>query len=189
MTKPSASTPPTSPPSLTRPAGAQVLGGNILSLLAAMGPSRATGERVLAEFGIRQVAADVWYPLASLVQAMAKIEETLGPSTLFKIGNQIPNFIPLPPGLDTFEAVAGSFAPAFAMNHRGVGAGGITHAITGPTSARITSGTPYSCDFDRGVVEGFFRKLLGNKWRFDHESGSCKKNGGATCTHLVSAAE
>ncbi|GAC1655331.1 MAG: hypothetical protein NVS4B3_19990 [Gemmatimonadaceae bacterium] len=179
QTSGSHSTPP-------RPTDAQALGGNILSLLAAMGPSRQTGERILAECGIQRVVPDGWYSLAALVRSMTLIEQALGPSTLFRIGNEIPNFIPLPPGLDTFEAVAGSFAPAFAMNHRGVGAGGITHIITGPTSARITSATPYPCDFDRGVVEGFFRKLLGSKWRFGHDSASCKKTGGATCTHLVS---
>ncbi|GAC1653751.1 MAG: hypothetical protein NVS4B3_17100 [Gemmatimonadaceae bacterium] len=166
--------------------GPQVLGGNILSMLAAMGPFRKTGEQILIDLGITSVAADRWYSLDAYVGALGMIEEKIGPNTLFRVGCEIPNYIPLPPGLDTFESVAAAFAPAFAMNHRGARAGGITHVMVGPMSARITSGTPYPCDFDRGVVEGLFRKLLGGGWHFGHDPASCKKTGGALCTHLVS---
>ena len=42
-------------------AAAQVSGGNILSMLAAMGAFRKTGEQILAERGITNVAATGWY--------------------------------------------------------------------------------------------------------------------------------
>ncbi|HKO16106.1 MAG TPA: hypothetical protein VJU87_07700 [Gemmatimonadaceae bacterium] len=164
---------------------ALVLGGNILSLLAAMGAFRRTGEQILASRGIQDISPEKWYPLRQYCDALTTIEQKMGPNTLFRIGTEIPNFIPLPPGLDTFEAVLGSFAPAFSMNHRGAGAGGITHSQSGPHEGRIVSGTPYPCDFDRGVIQGFFRKLLGPGYVFEHEPGSCKKNGGPQCAHRV----
>lgn len=166
-------------------AEALVLGGNILSMLAAMGAFRRTGEQILATRGIQDISPDGWYSLRAYCEALTTIEQKMGPNTLFRIGTEIPNHIPLPPGLDTFEAVLGSFAPAFSMNHRGAGAGGITHSQTGAHAGRIVSGTPYPCDFDRGVIQGFFRKLLGPGYMFEHEPGSCKKQGGATCAHRV----
>ena len=169
----------------TVPANATVSGGNILSMLAAMGPFRKRGEQILEEHGIREVAPEGWYPLAAYVDALNAIGEKMGPNTLFQIGKQIPNHVPLPPGMDTFGKVLASFGIAFDMNHRGFRPGAITFQTTSDRTAEITSGTPYPCDFDRGVIQGFFQKLLATRVNVTHDAGSCKKEGGQTCTHLV----
>lgn len=169
-------------------AAAQVSGGNILSMLAAMGAFRKTGEQILAERGITNVVADGWYPLRAYADGLAEIERRIGPNTLFRIGKEIPNHIQLPPGLDAFEKVAGSFGPAFSMNHRGAGAGGISYEITGPEQAKIVSATPYPCDFDRGVIQGFFQKLLKMTLKYEHDPSSCKKKGGERCVHYIARA-
>lgn len=166
--------------------GATVSGGNILSMLAAMGAFRRGGEQILERHGITKVAADQWYQLGDYVAALQEIETKIGPSTLFRVGQEIPNHIKLPPGIDTFEKVIGSFGPAFSMNHRGAGAGGITFEITGPDAGVITSGTPYPCDFDRGVIQGFFRKLVKGTLTYSHDATRCKKQGTETCVHNVS---
>ena len=166
--------------------GAQVSGGNILSLLGAMQAFRRTGEQVLAAHGISDVRAEAWYPLDRYVAALDAITVRIGPKTIYRVGFEIPNHIALPPGLDSFEIIAGSFGPAFAMNHRGAGVGGISHTITGPRSARIVSGTPYPCDFDRGVIQGFFSTLLKTRCVIDaDESAECKSRGGRSCTYDV----
>jgi hypothetical protein len=72
------------------------------------------------------------------------------------------------------------------MNHRGAGAGGITFSITSPNTGIIISGTPYPCDFDRGVIQGFFRKLVKGTLNYSHDASSCKKAGTDTCVHNVS---
>ena len=167
-------------------AAATVSGGNILSMLAAMGAFRKSGEQILSTHGITNAAADGWYMLDNYVAALNEIEARIGPNTLFRVGQEIPNHIKLPPGLDTFGKVIGSFGPAFSMNHRGAGAGGITFEITGADTGIITSGTPYPCDFDRGVIQGFFRKLVKGTLNYRHDASSCKKNGTATCVHNVS---
>jgi hypothetical protein len=166
--------------------GATVSGGNILSMLAAMGAFRRSGEQILSTHGITNAAADGWYMLDDYVAALNEIETRIGPSTLFRVGQEIPNHIKLPPGLDTFDKVIGSFGPAFSMNHRGAGAGGITFAITSPNTGIIISGTPYPCDFDRGVIQGFFRKLVKGPLNYSHDASSCKKKGTDTCVHNVS---
>ena len=161
-------------------------GGNILSMLAAMGAFRRRGEQILAGYGISDVKLEGWYSLPAYVEALNTIERNVGPNTLNRVGQEIPNHIPLPPGLNTFQAVVGSFGPAFAMNHRGAGSGGISHQITGPDTARIVSRTPYPCDFDRGVIRGFFSKLLNLRCTIEHDlAAPCKKTGGESCTHLV----
>ena len=168
------------------PANATVSGGNILSMLAAMGPFRKRGEAILADHGITEVDVERWYPLRAYVASLRMIGQKMGPNTLLQIGKQIPNHIPLPPGLDTFEKVAGSFGPAFDMNHRGVAPNAITYQMTSDRSALITTGTPYPCEFDRGVIQGFFQTLLGTRVTVTHdEAGGCKNDGSQTCTHLV----
>jgi len=168
------------------PANATVSGGNILSMLAAMGPFRKRGEAILADHGIGQVDVERWYPLRAYVASLRMIGQKMGPNTLLQIGKQIPNHIPLPPHLDTFEKVASSFGPAFDMNHRGYPPHVITYQMTSDRSVLITTGTPYPCEFDRGVIQGFFQTLLGTRVTVTHdEVGGCKNDGSETCTHLV----
>jgi hypothetical protein len=170
----------------TVPAHATVSGGNILSMLAAMGPFRKRGEAILAEHGIADVNVEQWYPLHAYVASLQTIATKMGPNTLLQIGKQIPNHITLPPGLDTFEKILPSFGIAFDLNHRGVPpAGGITFQVTSERSATITTATPYPCDFDRGVIQGFFQTLLGTRVSVTHEEGACKNYGSGTCTHVV----
>ena len=169
------------------PENATVSGGNILSMLAAMGPFRKRGEAILGEHGIAEVDVARWYPLRAYVAALRTISTKMGPNTLLQIGKQIPNHIPLPPNVfDTFEKVAGSFGPAFDMNHRGFRPNAITHEMTSDRSVLITTGTPYPCEFDRGVIQGFFQVLLGTRVTVTHdEARGCKNDGSETCTHLV----
>ena len=182
----SAVAPDRTAPSPTVAQPRQVSGGNILSLLGAMQAFRRMGEQMLEQHGIRHVEAAGWYPLDAYVSALNEITARIGPKTIYRVGQEIPNHITLPPGLDSFEVVAGSFGPAFAMNHRGAGLGGISHVITGPRSARIVSGTPYPCDFDRGVIQGFFSKLLKLRCVIEPDpAAECKSRGGRSCTYDV----
>lgn len=168
------------------PPDALVSGGDVLSMLAATGAFRKTAEQLLTEHGIVDARADAWYPLPAYAQAMKELEQRVGPNTIFRIGKEIPSHIAMPTGLDTFERVAGAFGPAFTLNHRNAGNGRIDYEITGPDSATIVSGTPYPCDFDRGVIMGFFQKLLQITPHYQHDNLLCKKKGSAVCVHYVS---
>ncbi|HET6763785.1 MAG TPA: hypothetical protein VFH27_08930 [Longimicrobiaceae bacterium] len=168
------------------PSDATVSGGNILSMLAAMGPFRKRGEQILLEHGLRDVRVEEWYPLNAYVDSLRTISQKMGPNTLLQIGKQIPNHVPLPPGLDTTEKVLASFGMAFDMNHRGMPTGLITYRMESDSEADITSGTPYPCDFDRGVIQGFFQHLLARRVLVTHDGAAgCKNNGSPTCTNHV----
>lgn len=171
---------------MTLPPDAQVSGGDVLSMLAATGAFRKTAEQLLAEHGITDVQPGEWYSLPAYAAAMHDLEHRVGPNAVFRIGKEIPNHIELPSGLDTFESVAAAFGPAFAMNHRNAGNGSIDYELTGPESATIVSGTPYPCDFDRGVILGFFQKRLHITPHYQHDNLLCKKKGAAVCVHYVS---
>jgi predicted hydrocarbon binding protein len=164
---------------------ATVSGGNILSMLAAMGPFRRRGETVLQEHGIGEVDVEAWYPLGEYVKALREIGQRMGPNTLYQIGRQIVNHVALPPGIDSFEKVLASFGQAFDLNHRGVSSGAITYRMTSDRTASITTATPYPCEFDRGVIHGFFQKLLGLRVTVEHADGACKNEGAPCCTHYV----
>jgi predicted hydrocarbon binding protein len=171
--------------SVTISPDATVSGGNILSMLAAMGPFRRRGEAVLQERGIGEVSPEGWYPLPVYVTALREIGERMGPNTLYQIGRQIVNHVALPPEIDSFEKVLASFGQAFDLNHRGVAPGAISYRMTSDRSASITTATPYPCGFDRGVIHGFFQKLLGLRVTVEHADGACKNQGAPCCTHLV----
>ena len=167
------------------PTGSTVSGGNILSMLAAMGPFRKRGEQILEEHSIKNVEADAWFPLDAYVASLEAIRARMGPNTLYQVGRQIPNHVPLPPGIDTFEKVLASFGMAFDMNHRGM-QGVITYETQGDRNATIVTGTPYPCDFDRGVISGFFHKLLSTRVVVDKPAHApCKAAGHDTCTYVV----
>jgi hypothetical protein len=171
---------------VTVPADATVSGGNILSMLAAMGPFRKRGEIILEEHGIRDVQVDQWYPLPAYVESLHMIGEKMGPNTLLQIGKQIPHHVPLPPGIDTFEKVLASFGIAYDMNHTGIAPGAITFNQLSDRAATITTGTVYPCDFDRGVIQGFFQLLLKTRVNVMHDPNlGCKSTGSPTCTHQV----
>ena len=168
------------------PPDALVSGGDVLSMLAATGAFRKTAEQLLAEHGIAGVIQGEWYSLPGYAASMHELERRVGPNAVFRIGKEIPNHIELPPSLDTFEAVAAAFGPAFKLNHRNAGSGRIDYEITGPETATIVSGTPYPCEFDRGVIMGFFQKLIHVTPHYQHDNLLCKRKGSAVCVHYVS---
>jgi len=168
------------------PPDALVSGGNVLAMLAATGAFRKMAEQLLAEHDIANVSPAAWYPLATCADVMHQLEMKIGPNAVFRIGKEVPNHIQLPPGLDSFEKVAGAFGPIFTLNHRNAGSGGIEYELTGPDSATIVSGTPYPCDFDRGVILGCFQVLIHLAPHYQHDNLLCKKKGAAVCVHYVS---
>src|SRR5512142_3144909 len=106
------------------PSDALVSGGNILAMLAAMGAFRKLAKQLLTARGITKVSPEGSYSLDDCAAVLHELEHRIGPTAVFRIGKEIPNHIQLPPGLDSFEKVAGCFGPAFALNHRNADSGG-----------------------------------------------------------------
>lgn len=168
-------------------AHAETLGRTILSLLEAMGPFRRKGERILADAGIAEVDPNAWYPLATWVAVLRTIEKQIGPKTLERAGRKIAEHADLPPGVDTFEKLLAGFGIAYGMNNRGPNAGSISCTVLGDRRARIQFNTPYPCEFERGVVQGFFSNFRDPNARLlemEHTDG-CRDSGGASCAYAL----
>ena len=168
-------------------AAPETLGRTILSLLEAMGPFRRKGERILADARIAEVDPNAWYPLATWVSVLRTIERQIGPKTLERAGRKIAEHAEVPPGVDTFEKLLAGIGMAYQMNNRGPNAGSITCKVTGERQAQIQFNTPYPCEFERGVVLGFYGTLRDPSSRpleMEHTDG-CRDSGGSACVYAL----
>ncbi|MDQ3522858.1 MAG: hypothetical protein M3434_11055 [Gemmatimonadota bacterium] len=68
----------------------EVSGGNILSLLAALGSFRSMGEELLAEQGVSGVVAQGWYPLQGFLAALESISRKSAPTLSSRSGGGSP---------------------------------------------------------------------------------------------------
>ena len=158
--------------------------GNIMALLMALDDRRALGEQILAANGIENVTATSWYPLQNFVDALIELGARIGPTALREVGRKIPDNVAMPPGIKSFEDVCAAFDRAFELNHRGP-AGGIDYEMAAENAARIITRSPYPCQFDEGVIYGFFRRLLGSNVVVTKERKPCKSRGDTSCTYFI----
>jgi hypothetical protein len=170
--------------------GVEVTGEAILALVEAMPYTKNFALEILAENGIPDPQPGRWYAQQSWLNAFKTIAETIGPFTLFEIGQQIPENAVFPPGIDTLEKALSSIDEAYHMNHRGGEIGHYHFIKTGDKSAKMTCDNPYPCDFDQGIIESFTMKFKPNGTLFikikHDDSQPCRKQGADSCTYLIS---
>ena len=168
----------------------EVIGANILAVLEGMPHTKNFALEVLAENGIVDPLPGQWYSQQAYLNAFKAIAEKIGPFTLFEIGKNIPDNVVLPPGVDSFEDVFSTFNQGYQMNHRGGATGCQEAARTGDRSLKVISSTPYPCEFERGVIEGFAMKFKPEGASLivvkHDDSQSCRQNEADSCTYLVS---
>lgn len=163
-----------------------VRGGNVLSMLTAMGPFRSRGEQILAEAGLHGVVEEGWYPLDVYVGVLDVISRNIGPNTLFQIGRHVPAHVPLHPEAETLEAVLGEVGVAFTATHRGWGASAMSYTINDERSATVEWETPYPPDYDRGMLQGYVEKYLHRRAYVVRDPMlACDKQENPVCTYLV----
>jgi hypothetical protein len=141
-----------------------------------------------------------WFPLDRWIALEHALAAEVGPNTAYTVGKKIPEFAKLPPDVQDLKAVLGAIDVAYHLAHRRKGDGRLFDVATGtmlegighyrfePSSnageVRVVCDDPYPCDVDRGLIGGFsarFEPLA----IVTHEAGSCRKNGDASCTYLV----
>jgi hypothetical protein len=108
---------------------------------------------------------------------------------LFNIGVKIPEIAKLPPDNGNIEKALGAIDVAYHMNHRKGEIGHYGFQMSGPRSATMLCRNPYSCDFDRGIMESMARRFKPTesvlvKVRHD-DHASCRKKGADSCTYHV----
>jgi hypothetical protein len=185
--------------------GMMVNGATIMSILDAMSDYRSLAEQTLAGCGLGGVVADDkhWYSQQKFLDAFKSISEQIGPKTLYRIGNKIPEHAVFPPFVNSVETALASIDVAYHMNHKNKNGEvlckdptkpdqmleGIGHYSVRPgkepNSIIMVCTNPYPCDFDRGIIACMAGKFAGTAI-IDHASGACRNNGVESCTYLIS---
>jgi len=166
----------------------EVNGQTVLSVVKGMGAFRESGLATLARHGIQSPKAADWYPQRNWLAAFEEIAKSIGPRTLFQIGQSIPESAKFPPGINSVEKALASLDAAYHLNHRGGEIGHYTFKPTGPRAGAMECRNPYPCDFDRGIIEAIVRRFAPPPAlpKVVHDPKSCRGKQGDSCIFLVS---
>jgi hypothetical protein len=141
-----------------------------------------------------------WYPIESWLAAFDGFATSVGPRALLQIGQNVPKYAVLPPGINDIHGAIASVNVGYHMNHRkrgkvmfdpatgqftpGIGSYGYT-PVAGQRKIISVCENPYPCEFDRGILTAFtlrFEKL----GRVLHDdTAPCRRNGGSNCTYVI----
>ncbi len=166
----------------------EVTGETVLSIVKGMMFGEDRAQRVLAAHGIRDPQPGIWYRQQDWLDAFQEIAQTLGPNTLFSIGQKIPEQAKFPPSIDTLEKGLAAIDVAYQMNHRGGPIGSYRFVPAGERRALIICDNPYPSDFDRGIITAMANRMkpAGSfvSVALDPERPT-RKSGGETCTFVI----
>jgi hypothetical protein len=170
--------------------------GEVLNAFIGGFPSEVLGigKMVLERHGIKDPHPGDFYPLQSLLDSMKDVSDKYSGQMLFRIGFQIAGNAKLPPGIDSIEKALELIDTAYHMNHRGGEIGHYLYTSTGfdglLNRGKMLCHNPYPCFFDLGVIEGFAKRFKPADCRDvlvrHDESQPCRRQGGDSCTYIVS---
>ena len=130
----------------------EVNGETIYSVIDGMGVFKTTAVKILEENGISNPQPGQWYKQQSWLNAFKSISEKVGNSTLYNIGQRIPENAKFPPEINDIHKALSAINVAYHMNHRNGEIGDYKYENTGNRSARITCTNPYPDEFDKGII-------------------------------------
>lgn len=167
----------------------RIRGGAAAAFIAAFGPYRARGEKVILRvIGINEISenSDAPIPLDRFLAAMRELQHQFGPAFMRKIGDLAFDTAKMPPGLDTIEKAIGVMDQAYQMNHIDADGkiGGYVWTRNEGNSGVMRCDNPYPCAFDFGLLESIARRFE-SAGRVTHVDGPCRHKDGDTCSYLV----
>lgn len=167
----------------------RIRGGAAAAFIAAFGPYRARGEKVILRvMGVEAIPTDAeaTLPLDRFLGAMRELQHQFGPPFMRKIGELLFDTAQMPPALDTLEKVLATMDQAFQMNHvNGAGKiGSYKWTRNAGTSGVMFCDNPYPCAFDHGVFDSLAKRFE-SSGRATHVDGPCRSKGGDSCSYLV----
>jgi hypothetical protein len=188
-------------------AGVEVNGTTIMAVVSGMGTFRNLAMTYLRRRGLDAVVADDkhWYSQQAWLDVFQALATEVGDSTLYSIGLKIPENAVFPQEIDSVEKALASIDVAYHMNHRnkqgqvlfdpvarpkspmleGIGHYGF-EKIEGQSRARMVCANPYPCAFDRGIIAAMAARFARLPEVLHDDSKPCRKQGGESCTYLVS---
>jgi len=166
--------------------GVEVNGQTVLSVVYAFPDAlQGRGEEILANNGIEDPAEDEWYPQSAWLDSFTELAESMGDSTLEKVGRTIPEKAEWPPGTASIVAGVESIDDAYHMNHRGGEIGTYAAEKTAETTIRVTCDNPYPCAFDTGILKGVAAEFGDNRATVREVGDGCRENGANECVYEV----
>jgi hypothetical protein len=171
-------------------AGITITRGVVDSFVAAFGPYKARGEKVVARhLGVADIGTDPEARFAAVpfLRAMGELQDQFGAPFMRKVGSFIFDKAVFPPGIDTIEKGMQLVNVAYYMNHSAEAVGRIGGYHWMPDGAR--SGTmrldnPYPCAFDLGIIETIARRFETSA-NVEHLPGGCRHEGSDECRYRV----
>lgn len=174
----------------------------IRSVIEGLGPFKNMAMEILRSVGIHDVSPGLWYNQQAWLNAFKMIAEKIGSSTLYMIGQKIPENALWPPEIDTIEKGLASIDIAYHMNHRlhnevlynpktqemKEGIGHYRFELVEPKKVKMFCDNLYPCDFDRGIITAVARKFkpLNTVVLIKHDDEQpCRKKGDESCTYWV----
>jgi hypothetical protein len=165
----------------------QVNGDTILSTVAGSGDEDQV-RQILTECGIVDPAAGEWYPQQAWLDAFKRINDEVGPRTLFGMGKALPVRSHWPPA-SSIETALPAIDVQYHANHRGGDIGSYKYESTGKKKARIIASNPYPCDFDLGIITSVATRYKPASSQYittrHDDARPCRLHGAETCTYLV----
>lgn len=169
--------------------GVEVKGAVVLSFVHVMGAFKGIALGILKDNGIEDPQSHLWYSQQAWLDSFATIAREVGPNTLYQIGRHLPSEGHYPPTIDSIERALEDLDIAYRTSHRGGDVGYYRFEPTGMTSGKITTFTPYPCEFDRGLIHSLAHKFEPPDSFVDvrhDDTGPCKKLGADYCMHHIS---
>ena len=167
--------------------GVEVSGHSMLALLNGMDTFRRLGVEILAKNGIVNPKPGEWFRQQAWLDSFEEIADAIGPTTLHRIGREIPKSVMWPTSIEDIETGLASIDVAYHMNHRGGEIGHYRYVPGGPGRGRIICDNPYPCTFDLGIIEETARRFATTRRvvvRHDEEA-PCRDKRGDTCTYNI----
>jgi hypothetical protein len=164
--------------------------GVVDAFVAAFGLYKAGGERVVCRhLGIDGLGGmgDAHFPVRRFFGAMAELQGHFGGGFMHKVGSFVFDSAVFPPGIDSIERAMALIHAAYHLNHSANAAGrigGYHWRATDTRSGRMICDNPYPCAFDLGIIETIARRFVPEA-KVVHEPGSCRHDGGGSCTYGV----
>ncbi len=172
----------------------ELSGGHLIAIVQAFpAGTERIGAAILTARGINSPEPESWYSLQAVLDMMKDLYEKFNPGLLTRMGYRVAQLVKLPPHWQSIDTALSELDIGYKMNHRGGEIGSYACENLGTDSGlrrmKVVVTTHWPREYELGLIQGigdrFKNKDVEVFVRKDEEA-PCRKNGGGSCTYLVS---